>query len=125
MKIIALCLAISLLVLGCSRKPADSAPPAVTPQFTLAAGDLATPAIVNTNGFGTLNVIIQLSGGKADEFRQFTQAHVNQQVRIMFGSQVLSKPVIRDPIINGVVEESFAPSEASQAWATADLLNRH
>ena len=134
MKISILSLIVVLLASGCSRKSTESTAAstastnatvtATLPQFKFAAGDLASPAKVATNRFGTFTVDLQLSGAKSDELRRFTQSHQDQQVEMVFEGKVLSSPMIQGVISNGAVQESFAASESNQAWAVADLLNK-
>jgi preprotein translocase subunit SecD len=124
MKITILSLFLVLFASACSHKEESGRTEStVGTNFTFSADDIASPAEVMTNRFGTVTVDITLSGAKAEDLRQFTQAHLNQQVEISFGSKVLMRPMIRDVISNGEVEVSFAPSDTN-AQAVADLLKK-
>jgi hypothetical protein len=129
-----------LLVSGCSRKSTETPPvsgsgqftpqdstktlPVVSGQFVFGPEDIAFPVTVATNGFNGFTIDFKLSGVKSVGLRQFTQAHLNQRVDIMFGSNVLTSPIIGGIISNGEVVEGFPSSESKEAWAVANLLNK-
>jgi preprotein translocase subunit SecD len=123
MKITILSLILILLVSACSHKSREFANAADT-NFVFSAEDITSPAEVVTDRFGTFHVDVKLSGVKADDLRQFTQAHLNQQVEISFGSNVLTRPIIREVIPNGEIMETFPSSESNEAWTVANLLNK-
>jgi len=96
------------------------------PQFTIAAADLAVPAVISTNSVGAWHDIIfiihlQFTAGKADEFRKFTREHIHQQTQLLVGSKVVAKPYVVAEVSGGQVELSF-PS-IDQAQPVADSLN--
>ena len=139
MKNIILSLVLVLLASGCSRKSTGTLPvsgsgqfnpqesaetlPVPSGQFIFGAEDIASPVKVETNRFGTFTIDFKLAGVKSAELHQFTQAHLKQRVEIMFGSNVLTSPIISGVISNGEVVESFPSSESKEACAVADLLN--
>jgi hypothetical protein len=95
-------------------------------QFTIGAADLAMPAALGTNGVGTGNdtivIHLQFSASRADEFRQFTREHINQNIQILVGTEVVSEAHIIAEISSGQADLSF--SSADQARAVADSLNK-
>jgi hypothetical protein len=99
----------------------SKAVPMKLPQFEFTAADLVSPARVATNSLGTVTVDFRLSEGKADELRQFTTAHLNQKVEIMFGEKVLMRPVVDTPISDGELTVAYASFDTN-AQAVVDLL---
>jgi preprotein translocase subunit SecD len=123
-------LVISLLASACSHKtgtsaPTNSASDTNKPQFTIGPSDLAAPAQIATNGVGsghdTVVIHLQFSTGKSDEFRRFTRDHINQEVQILVGTNVVAAPHIMTEISGGKADLAF--SSLDQAKAVADSLN--
>src|ERR1035437_5576642 len=89
MKITALSIAFVLLVVGCSKKESVTA----SSHFDLARGDLASPAEITTNKFGT-NILycvpIKLSSAKTAALHQFAQEHPNGKLEVMVGSKLIT-----------------------------------
>jgi len=109
-------------------KRENSVPIASTnkPQFTIAASDLAVPAEIRTNGVGsghdTIFIHLQFSASRADEFRQFTGDHINQDIQLLVGTKVVAEPHIIAEISDGKADLTF--SSAGQAKAVADSLKK-
>jgi preprotein translocase subunit SecD len=120
-----LCLAASLLTSACSHKTESSGPPS-KPQFIIAAADLAGPAEISTNGIGTghdtIVIHLQFSAKRADEFRQFTREHLNQDTQLVVGTRVVAEPHVAAEISGGQADLSF--STFDQAKVVADALSQ-
>ena len=140
-------MATTILIAGCGKKsPSSSAtpPPAQAgatssspvaqpperaiatnafPQFTIAPGDLASPARVITNKAGSIAVVIKLSDSKVQEYHKFRQDHLNQQIEIVAGSKVLMRLMVHTPGAGGGFGVDFASTDTN-AQALADWLNK-
>ena len=59
-------------------------------------------------------VSIQLSPKSTAAFADFTKARVGEQVRVRLGSQVLTEPIVREPIAAGalVISGNFTETSA-------------
>ena len=90
MKIAFFSMALILVATGCSKKESVVAP--TQAQFVLKAGDIASPVHVTTNKFGQFDVYklsVEFSNDEQAKFREFEQAHLNQNIQILAGSEVL------------------------------------
>jgi hypothetical protein len=122
MKIAILNLVLVLFVIGCSKK--DNA---VTPaQFTLGVGDITSPVEVITNGAGAItnySISVEFSSSEQSRFREFEQQHLNQDIQILAGSEVLMGMQHIQGISSPVTFKiPYASSEEAQAMA--DALNK-
>jgi hypothetical protein len=127
-------MAATILIAGCGKKsPSSSAahPSAqaerafatnALPQFSIAAGDLASPARVITNKTGSIAVEIILSDSALQQYRKFRQEHLNQQIEILAGSKVLMKLMVHTPTSGRGFGVDFAPSDTN-AQTLVDWLN--
>jgi hypothetical protein len=126
-------LAISLFASACSHKAESTVPAsapfsvdASKPHFTIAAGDLAVPAVIGTNGVGsghdTVVIHLQFSASRSDEFRKFTREHINQDTQLLVGTNVVAEPHIIAEISGGKADLVF--SSVDQAQAVVDSLNK-
>jgi len=88
-------------------------------QFTIAPADLAVPAEIVTqtvpDGRQSVQVHLQFTKAKADEFRKFSRAHINQQTRLLVGSKVVAQPYVRAEITGPEVSLSFSSVDDAQA----------
>src|ERR1041384_8256147 len=89
MRITTLSFVLVLFALACSHRSRAVSPIAIDcskPHFEFAASDLATPAVISTNGVGsghdTIIIKFRLSTGKAAELARFTQEHARQQTQL-------------------------------------------
>ena len=117
-------MAICLVASACSQKSVNRSP-ASKPQFTIAPGDLIGFATVTTNsapsGAQPAYVIhLRFTNTKAEAFRQFTHEHINQQVQLSVGSEVVAEPFINAEVPDGRTDLSFASPD--KAHAVANLL---
>jgi preprotein translocase subunit SecD len=114
-----------LFVSACSHKT-ESTPTTSTdgstPQFSIAASDVSSASVqIATNSPNlvaaqkTALVDVHLSTNAAADFQKFTQAHLNQKVQILVGTNVVSEPVIRAAISSGELPLSFSTPEEAQA----------
>lgn len=128
-------LAIALLASSCSQKTEKTttkslpsiAIDASKPHFTIAAGDLTTPAKVSTQAVGNghdiaISIHLHFSPAKADEFQKFTKEHLQQQTQLLVGSNVVAEPIIRSEIPDGQVD--ITSSSVDEAQSVADALNK-
>jgi preprotein translocase subunit SecD len=132
MKNTTISLLLVLFVSACSHKT-ESTPTTSTDgstsQFSIAASDVSSASVqITTN---TPNLVaahktaladVHLSTKAAAEFQKFTQAHLNQKVQILVGTNVVVEPVIRAAISSGELPMPFATSEEAQA--VVDSLTR-
>jgi predicted small lipoprotein YifL len=140
-------MAATILIAGCGKKPPSSSaapPPAQAsatssspvaqpperaiatnafPQFTIAPGDLASPARVTTNKDGSTVVHIILSDSKREDYHKFGQDHQNQQIEIVAGSKVLMRLMVHKGLSGGGFGVDFASTDTN-AQALADWLNK-
>jgi len=116
-------LAFALLAAACSQKTESATG---KPQFAIAAGDLAVPAEVGTNGAGsghdTIVVHLQFSAARTEAFRKFTHEHMNQQTQLVVGSKVVAEPYVVTEISDGKADLDFSSLE--QARAVMDSLEK-
>jgi preprotein translocase subunit SecD len=128
-------MAATILIAGCGKKsPSGSVTPQSTqaeratatktlPQFTIATGDLASPARVTTNKDGSTVVHIILSDSKREDYHKFGQDHQNQQIEIVAGSKVLMRLMVHKGLSGSGFGVDFASSDTN-AQALADWLNK-
>jgi preprotein translocase subunit SecD len=103
-----------LLITACSPKSERaSTDSTVTPQFPIAAGDVTSATADSTV------VHIEFSKAKAEAFRTFTKAHVDQKIQVVVATKVVAEPVIRSEIPGGKIDLSFPSAEEAQAFATS------
>jgi preprotein translocase subunit SecD len=122
MKNTTLSLILVLLVSACSHKT-DGSATSSSIQFSIAASDVSAAVVLTRAGSTTAAVVdVHFSSSKAAEFRKFTEAHLNQQVQILVGTNVVAEPVIRAAITGGKVQLHFATREEAQA--VADSLTK-
>jgi hypothetical protein len=126
MRILVLSVILALFT-SCAHKASPGpATETALPRFSLTGADLASPVELATNTIGragSIELRIKLSPSKADELREFTQAHLNENVELVAGSIVIMRALVRDPIAGGQFKVSFAPYDTS-ALAIADFLNK-
>jgi RNA polymerase sigma factor (sigma-70 family) len=136
LKIMAWTKAKTVIVMGAVILTAGTAPVAIHHwaagggdqgnQFTIAPADLAVPAEIVTrtvpDGRQSVQVHLQFTKAKADEFRKFSRAHINQQTRLLVGSKVVAQPYVRAEITGPEVSLSF--SSVDDAQAVVDLLTK-
>jgi hypothetical protein len=125
-------LAVLVFISACSpTKPVD--PPQATvpvatglPRFTLIPTDVSGIAEIHTRAaLGTNSdycIELQFTDAKADQFRDFTRAHVNQRVQLLVGHHVVAEPVIAAEIANGKAVLEFA--SAAEAGAAVQSLSK-
>jgi preprotein translocase subunit SecD len=114
MKNTLLSLATILLVTACSPKSERaSTDSTVTPQFSVAAGDVASASADSSV------VHIEFSKAKAEAFRNFTKEHVDQKVQVVVGTKVVAEPVIRSEIPGGKIDVSFSSAEEARAFSAS------
>ena len=95
----------------------------------MAAGDVVSTSVEAVTGRRPSSptqemyaVHVTLSGAKSAAFRQFTKDHLNQEVQIMIGTNVVQQPVIRAEISSPKIELMF--SSPDEARAIADSLSK-
>jgi len=122
MKNTTLSLLLVLFVSACSHKTESTVTTTGTPQFSVAASDVSTASVqiaTNTPNLVAANktalVDVRLSGKAATDFQKFTRDHMNQQVQILVGTNVVAEPVIRAAISSGELPLSFSTPEEAQA----------
>lgn len=123
-------LAVLVFIPACSpTRPGDSPPTSVPvatglPRFTLIPTDVSGIAEIHTRPpLGTnseYRIELQFTDAKADQFREFTRAHVNQRVQLLVGHEVVAEPVIAAKVASGRAELVFAT--AAEAGAAARSL---
>ena len=123
-----LSLLLVLFVSACSHKT-ESTSTAGLPQFSIAAGDVASTSVETVTGSvpssptqAMTMVHVELSGAKGAEFRQFTKDHVNQKVQILVGTKVVQEPMIAAEIVSPKVDLLY--SSKDEAQSVADLLSK-
>jgi preprotein translocase subunit SecD len=128
MKNTTLSLLLVLFLSACSHKTESSVAPGST-EFSIAAGDVVTTSVEAVTGRRPSSptqemyaVRVTLSGAKSAAFRQFTKDHLNQEVQIMIGTNVVQQPVIRAEISSPKIELMF--SSPDEARAIADSLSK-
>jgi preprotein translocase subunit SecD len=128
MKITTLSLLIVLFASACSQK-SQNAVSTGTSEFPISAGDVVTTSVEVVTGRvpssptqQTALVHLQFSPAKAAEFRKFTREHLNQQVQITIGTNVVAEPVIRAELSSPKIELGFPTAEKAQA--VADSLSK-
>ena len=122
MKNVTVSLLFVLFVSACSPKT-ESIVTTGTPQFSFAAGDVATASIQTPAASSNAVVVdVHFSSIKTAEFSKFTQEHLNQKVQILVGTKVVAEPVILAALTGGEVQLHFATSE--EAKAMADSLTK-
>jgi preprotein translocase subunit SecD len=122
-KFTALSLILILITFGCSRPVRQNRTIALDPtkpKFTIAAGDLASPAVLVTNSApsganATIVIPLHFTAAKTEAFRTFTREHVDQQAQLVVGSKVVAEPFIRTEISDGHAEMAFSSLEEAQA----------
>src|ERR1051326_2740446 len=97
------------------------------PHFTIAAADLAAPAILATNSSpsganATLVIQLQFTAAKTEAFRTFTREHMKQQTQLVVGSKVVAEPTIVAEISDGRADIAFSSFEGARA--VRDSLNK-
>ena len=127
-----LALLLMLLVVSCSRPPAQTIPRSIPldpnkPHFTVAAGDLSSPAALGTNAgpngqHATIVVRLSFNAPTSEAFQKFTREHTNEQIQFIVGSNVVAEPNIMMEIPHGKVEIAF--SSRDDAERVRDSLNR-
>ena len=117
-----------LFISACSHKT-DSTVTAGTPQFQIAASDVTSASVQPVTGNANLAaahktavVDVVFSSSMAADFQKFTQEHLNQQVQILVGTNIVAEPMVRSAIPGGEIELSFSTPEAAQA--IADILTK-
>lgn len=112
-------LAASLFLSACSKTGDDSAQQSafsVTPQDFIGFADIRT-----NNGASNAYVIhLNFTKAKAEEFRAYTRAHLNQSAQFVIGSRIVKGPLIGSEISDGQVDLTFL--SLSEANAVADSL---
>ncbi len=79
------------------------------PQFRINPADVSAISMKLIQGgplFPTNEeyvVHMALSKPRADEFRSFTKAHMNEKVQILLGTNVVSEPVLESQVTDGKV----------------------
>jgi preprotein translocase subunit SecD len=128
MKNIAIGLMLALFTSACSHKT-ETTPTASLPQFVFAASDVMTASVQSATNrpdliaaHRTAVVDIQFSSKSAADFKKFTQEHLNQQVQILVGSNVLAETWIRSVHPDGLFQTAFSTLEEAQA--VADTLTK-
>jgi preprotein translocase subunit SecD len=127
MKNIAIGLILVLFTSACSRKT-ETTPTASTgvslPQFVFAASDVMTASAKSATNRPDLvahhrNAVVdvQFSSKATADLRKFTQEHLNQQVQILVGSNVLAVTWIRSVMPDGQFQTAFPTLEEAQAFA--------
>lgn len=127
-KFAALSLILVLMSFGCSRPIRQNRAIALDPakpQFTIAAGDLASPAVLATNSGPsganpTIVIPLHFTAAKTEAFRRFTREHINQQAQLVVRSKVVAEPFIHTEISDGHAELAF--SSLQEAQGVRDLL---
>jgi preprotein translocase subunit SecD len=125
-----LTLILVLLASACSRtvpRGRSIALDPTKPQFTIAAGDLAAPAVLATNSApsganATIVIPLHFTPAKTEAFRTFTREHLNQQAQLVVGSTVVAEPFIGTEIADGHAEIAF--SSAEEAETVRALLSK-
>jgi hypothetical protein len=126
MKTIVIVFAITLLAVGCSKKPGTVV------KYEVAAGDLAAPALVSTNRAGTnvvFTVQMKLTPEKEAELLQFAREHPDQKIQIVSGDHVLamvglsSADAARSTSI-GIVYTSDSAAEAQSVAGTWNSVRK-
>jgi len=112
-----------LLTSVCASK-AQSDPPSIKPQFVIMAGDVVSTSVEVVTGrvpaspTQEMSVVhLEFSSAKAAELRQFTKDHLNQQVQIMVGTNVVQEPMIRAEIPGAKIDLMYSSPEKAQAIA--------
>ena len=116
-------LILSLFVIAgfsaCSPDP-TSADSSETPQFAIAPADVSNASIVISPLQGQMTVVrVEFSEAKAEAFRKFTKKHLDRQIQVMVGTQVVAEPIIRAEIPGGVVELRFPSPVEAQTVVTS------
>jgi preprotein translocase subunit SecD len=99
---------------------------AAAPADTLTIGGVAFPqsdfldarAIFDETGMPVIYVTLSPSGRA--KLAKITQANVGKELPLLIGSRVLTKPVVREPILGGTLQISgMASVEEAKALAKA------
>ncbi|TAL12528.1 MAG: protein translocase subunit SecD [Chloroflexota bacterium] len=87
---------------------ATTCPPSgsITKICILFSGDQLESASIGSDQRGNRAVNFRLRAGGSDLFGKWTAAHVNEQFAIVLDSNIISSPVIRQPITGGQVQIS-------------------
>ena len=100
-----------ILIAGCGTK----AP--VGNQFQLSPSNVRGATINQTPG-GTI-VHVDLGSSAQKRLAEVTAANVGQQIEVVVGTEIVSRPMVREAIKSGYVEISCDSPERAQAIVNA------
>src|SRR3954451_11291215 len=111
---ITLALLLVSVVVSCSQQTTKTQPKqpvmaidAAKPHFTVAPGDLSSPAVLATNApttpRATIVVKLQFNATATEAFKRFTHDHIDRQIQFIAGSNVVAEPYIKSEIPHGDV----------------------
>jgi preprotein translocase subunit SecD len=122
MKTTTLSLILVLLTSACASNAQNTATNA-KPQFVIMAGDVSAAPVIMPRDSTEGIVDVHFSGRARAEFAKFWQAHLDQQVQILFDKKVIGEPVIQGRIGTGyAIYLHF--STVAEAKTIADLLTK-